>query len=83
MSPLDDLQAVVDAVSVPIQAVGGLSVEQAVAMPSLGAPLIVLGAPLVIDAQEFSPAASADELEELLTDLVRRAKATPILKPSA
>jgi 3-hexulose-6-phosphate synthase len=83
MSPLDDLQAVVDAVSIPIQAVGGLSVEQAVAMPSLGAPLIVLGAPLVIDAQEFSPAASADELEKLLTDLVRRAKATPIRKSSA
>lgn len=79
MSPLDDLQSVVDAVSIPIQAVGGLSVEQAVEMPSLGAPLIVLGAPLVVDAHEFSPAASEDKLERLLSDLVRRAKATPML----
>ncbi|MBT3267592.1 D-arabino 3-hexulose 6-phosphate aldehyde lyase [Candidatus Poribacteria bacterium] len=83
LSPLDDLQSVVDAVSIPIQAVGGLSVEQAVAMPSLGAPLIVLGAPLVIDAHEFSPAASADELERLLSDLVKRAKATPMLGAQA
>ncbi|MAF10278.1 D-arabino 3-hexulose 6-phosphate aldehyde lyase [Candidatus Poribacteria bacterium] len=83
LSPLDDLQSVVNAVSIPIQAVGGLSVEQAVAMPSLGAPLIVLGAPLVIDAHEFTPAASADELERLLSDLVRRAKATPMLAPRA
>src|SRR5436305_14645547 len=32
-SPLDDLPAVRDAVSVPLQAVGGLSIEQAAAVP--------------------------------------------------
>lgn len=55
-SPLDDLKAVVDAVSVPVQAVGGLSIEQAVACPSYGAPLVVLGAPLTIDAESFKTA---------------------------
>ena len=37
-SPLDDLRAVGEAVSVPIQAVGGLSIEQAVQCPAYGAP---------------------------------------------
>ncbi len=49
-SPLDQLREVVAAVSVPVQAVGGLTLEQAVNTPSYGAPLVVLGAPLVIDA---------------------------------
>lgn len=56
-SPLDQLRAVVDAVSVPVQAVGGLSIDQAVATPSYGAPLVVLGAPLTIDADAFRTAA--------------------------
>jgi 3-hexulose-6-phosphate synthase/6-phospho-3-hexuloisomerase len=55
-SPLDDLKAVVAAVSIPVQAVGGLSIEQAVACPSYGAPLVVLGAPLTIDADAFKTA---------------------------
>lgn len=55
-SPLDDLKAVVEAVSIPVQAVGGLSIEQAVACPSYGAPLVVLGAPLTIDADAFKTA---------------------------
>ena len=55
-SPLDDLKEVVEAVSVPVQAVGGLSIEQAVACPSHGAPLVVLGAPLTIDADSFQTA---------------------------
>src|ERR1041385_5717957 len=38
-SPLDQLREVVAAVSVPVQAVGGLSLEQAVNTPSYGAPL--------------------------------------------
>ena len=53
-SPLDQLKEVVDAVSVPVQAVGGLSLEQAIACPSYGAPLVVIGAPLAIDADSFS-----------------------------
>ncbi|MCP4885135.1 MAG: D-arabino 3-hexulose 6-phosphate aldehyde lyase [Planctomycetaceae bacterium] len=55
-SPLDDLRAVVDAVQVPVQAVGGLSIEQAIACPKHGAPLVVLGAPLTIDADAFKTA---------------------------
>lgn len=55
-SPLDQLREVVDAVSVPVQAVGGLSLEQAIACPSYGAPLVVLGAPLTIDADAFQTA---------------------------
>jgi 3-hexulose-6-phosphate synthase/6-phospho-3-hexuloisomerase len=55
-SPLDQLRDVVAAVSVPVQAVGGLSLEQAVRAPEFGAPLVVLGAPLVIDAEAFKTA---------------------------
>src|SRR5207249_1777735 len=44
-SPLDQLRQVVEAVSIPVQAVGGLSLEQAVRTPEYGAPLVVLGAP--------------------------------------
>lgn len=55
-NPLDQLREVVAAVSVPVQAVGGLSLEQAVAAPTYGAPLVVLGAPLTIDADRFRTA---------------------------
>ena len=55
-SPLDQLREVVDAVSVPVQAVGGLSIEQAVQCPAHGAPLVVIGAPLAIDAEAFKTA---------------------------
>jgi 3-hexulose-6-phosphate synthase/6-phospho-3-hexuloisomerase len=55
-SPLDQLREVVAAVRVPVQAVGGLTLEQAVRTPEYGAPLVVLGAPLVIDAEAFQTA---------------------------
>jgi 3-hexulose-6-phosphate synthase/6-phospho-3-hexuloisomerase len=55
-SPLDQLREVVRAVKIPVQAVGGLSLEQAVRTPEYGAPLVVLGAPLVIDADAFKTA---------------------------
>jgi len=55
-SPLDRLREVVAAVQIPVQAVGGLTIEQAVATPSYGAPLVVLGAPLTIDAEAFKTA---------------------------
>lgn len=55
-SPLDRLREVVKAVRVPVQAVGGLSVEQAARTPEYGAPLVVLGAPLTIDANAFKTA---------------------------
>ncbi|MDP1561853.1 MAG: orotidine 5'-phosphate decarboxylase / HUMPS family protein [Pirellulaceae bacterium] len=55
-SPLDRLREVVAAVQIPVQAVGGLSIDQAIACPSYGAPLVVLGAPLTIDADAFKTA---------------------------
>lgn len=55
-SPLDQLREVVQAVSVPVQAVGGLSIAQAIDTPRYGAPLVVLGAPLTIDADAFKTA---------------------------
>ena len=55
-SPLDQLREVVNAVQVPVQAVGGLTLEQAIRCPEFGAPLVVLGAPLTIDADAFKTA---------------------------
>jgi 3-hexulose-6-phosphate synthase/6-phospho-3-hexuloisomerase len=55
-SPLDQLREVVQQVRVPVQAVGGLTIEQAVRTPEFGAPLVVLGAPLTIDANAFKTA---------------------------
>jgi 3-hexulose-6-phosphate synthase len=55
-SPLDQLREVVAAVTVPVQAVGGLSLEQAIRCPQYGAPLVVLGAPLTVDADAFKTA---------------------------
>lgn len=55
-SPLDQLREVVAAVGIPVQAVGGLSLEQAIRCPEYGAPLVVLGAPIVIDADSFKTA---------------------------
>jgi 3-hexulose-6-phosphate synthase len=55
-SPLDQLKEVVSAVKIPVQAVGGLTLEQAIRCPEYGAPLVVLGAPLTIDADAFKTA---------------------------
>src|SRR5947207_8657076 len=55
-SPLDQLREVVSAVKIPVQAVGGLSLEQVIRCPEYGAPLVVLGAPLTIDADAFKTA---------------------------
>ncbi len=55
-SPMDQLRDVVKAVHIPVQAVGGLSLEQAIQCPAYGAPLVVLGAPLTIDADAFKTA---------------------------
>jgi len=55
-SPLDQLRQVVQAVKIPVQAVGGLTLEQAIQCPAYGAPLVVLGAPLTIDSDSFKTA---------------------------
>jgi 3-hexulose-6-phosphate synthase len=69
-SPLDQLREVVAAVGVPVQAVGGLTLEQAINTPAYGAPLVVLGAPLVIDADEFRTASG--NLEDTLRLICRK-----------
>src|SRR5438477_6898754 len=56
-TPMDDLEAVVRAVRIPVQAVGGLTLEEAVEMPSRGAPLVVIGTPLAIAPHSFQVAA--------------------------
>ena len=73
MSPLDELDAVVGAVRIPVQAVGGLTLEEAIEMPKRGAPLVVLGAPLTIAADSFH--AAAGDLKGLLTEITRRIRA--------
>ena len=71
VSPMDELDAVVRAVSIPVQAVGGLSIRQAIECPSHGAPLVVLGAPLVIDADGFKPVTGARLRDSADRDLPR------------
>ncbi|HWB02275.1 MAG TPA: orotidine 5'-phosphate decarboxylase / HUMPS family protein [Verrucomicrobiales bacterium] len=72
-SPLDQLREVVEAVRIPVQAVGGLSLEQAVRCPEYGAPLVVIGAPLTIDSDSFRTAGG--DIESTLREICRRVKA--------
>lgn len=71
-SPLDQLREVVAAVTIPVQAVGGLSLEQAVQCPQYGAPLVVIGAPLTIDSDSFRTADGA--VESTLREICRRVR---------
>jgi 3-hexulose-6-phosphate synthase len=73
LSPLDELDAVVSAISIPVQAVGGLSIEQAIECARRGAPLVVVGAPLVIDGTAFRPAHGNlfDKLKQICDDVHR------------
>jgi len=73
-SPLQDLAAVRAAVDLPLQAVGGLSIEQAARMPGLGAPLVVIGAPLAVADKEFRPGADPDGLHRVLSEFVGAVK---------
>jgi 3-hexulose-6-phosphate synthase len=73
LSPLDELDEVVRAVSIPVQAVGGLSIEQAIECARRGAWLVVVGAPLVIDGTAFRPADGNlfDTLKRICDDVHR------------
>lgn len=77
-TPLDRLKEVVDAVSVPVQAVGGLTLEQAIDTPKYGAPLVVIGAPLAIDAHSFH--AASGDIEAVLREICEKVHAYPELK---
>lgn len=69
-SPLDELRAVVNAVKIPVQAVGGLTVEQVLQLPSYGVHHLVLGAPLVVDAEAFK--SPPHDLEGLLREILTK-----------
>jgi len=69
-SPLDELTAVVRAVRIPVQAVGGLSVEQVLQLPKHGVYHLVLGAPLMVDADAFK--AQSHDTEGLLREILAR-----------
>jgi 3-hexulose-6-phosphate synthase/6-phospho-3-hexuloisomerase len=79
-SPLDRLREVVNAVRIPVQAVGGLSLEQAIKCPAYGAPLVVLGAPLTIDADAFKTASG--DLESSLRMICDKIHASTVSSPS-
>jgi 3-hexulose-6-phosphate synthase len=81
LSPMDELDEVVEAVSVPVQAVGGLSITQAIECPAHGAPLVVLGAPLVIDGSEFK--AASTDLHGVLTEICAEIRKTPFKVPKS
>ncbi len=72
LSPLDDLPGILSAVNIPVQAVGGLSIEQAIETLRLGAQIVVFGAPLVISGTEFKAADPNFELQ--LREIVRRVR---------
>ncbi len=72
-SPLDEIAAIVAAVDIPVQAVGGLSMEEAISMPLHGAPLVVLGAPLVINPDAFKTGGSS--VEAIVREIVAQVHA--------
>lgn len=77
LSPLTELASVVAACTVPVQAVGGLSIDQAIACPALGAPVVVFGAPLVIDDEKGFVVRDGDLLG-VLRAAVERVHATVV-----
>lgn len=79
LTPLTDLARIVAATTIPVQAVGGLSIDQAVGCPAMGAPVVVFGAPLAIDGKSFS--AAEGDLLGTLTDACSRVHAEPIRYP--
>ncbi|MET7402883.1 orotidine 5'-phosphate decarboxylase / HUMPS family protein [Dactylosporangium sp. NPDC005572] len=77
LSPLTDLPGIVAATTVPVQAVGGLSIDQAVSCPTIGAGVVVFGAPLAID-DETSFTIPEGDLPAVLGDAIARVHATPV-----
>lgn len=72
LSPLDDLPAILEAVTIPVQAVGGLSIDQAIQTLDMGAAIVVFGAPLVISGTEFK--AADPDFEQIMREIVTRVK---------
>lgn len=81
-TPLDQLREVVAAVEIPVQAVGGMSIDQAIESPTYGAPLVVIGAPLAINPDRFERAGG--NLETVLRQICEAVHAhqdIPVLRP--
>ena len=72
-TPLDRLREVVTAVDIPVQAVGGLDLEQAAQAPAWGAPIVVIGAPIAVDAHAFR--AASGDVEGILREICARVHA--------
>ncbi len=72
LSPLNELQSILDAVTIPVQAVGGLSIEQAIQCVEMGASSLVIGAPLAVQDERF---AIGDEFESILREVVEKVRA--------
>ncbi len=72
-TPLDRLREVVAAVDIPVQAVGGLDLEQAAQAPAWGAPIVVIGAPIAVDAHAFR--AASGDVEGVLREICARVHA--------
>ncbi len=81
LSPMDELEAVAAAVTIPVQAVGGLTIPQAIQCPAHGAPLVVLGAPLVIEPDEF--ATSSSDIGDILREITSEIRKVPYQRPGA
>ncbi len=75
-SPLDELQAVVRAVRIPVQAVGGLSIEEVLQLPNYGVYHLVLGAPLTVDAHSFK--SPPHDLEGLLREILAKIRESKV-----
>ena len=69
LSALEGIERIVRAVTIPVQAVGGLSIDQAIESIEHGARSVVIGAPLVIAANRF---ATVEEFEDVLGRVVSR-----------
>ncbi len=77
-NPLQDLKAVLEAVHIPVQAVGGLNVEQAIETLRLGAKLVVFGAPLVTRDDRFD--VTDERFDTVLKEAVKMVKGAIIYK---
>jgi 3-hexulose-6-phosphate synthase len=80
LSPITELPAVVAATTVPIQAVGGLSIDDATRCPGWGAAIVVFGAPLAVDGD--SGTVDTEDLPRVLTEACARVHEAQIAYPA-
>lgn len=73
-SPWRDLAAVVASVDLPVQAVGGLTLEDLAKLPAAGAPLLVIGGPIVNYAAFVRDESEAERLAQTIAAVVQAVK---------